>query len=210
MDWVEPNICTDEHLDVDDAGQLRLHRWSAPRLVVDVKADSGGDGKLLPTVTLPGKLLIDMPEVGWTNDSPVDHMILIRVIRSHRSWIVSNPNAIQVRDRWTWAIDRPPATPVTTGVFNSQTGSAIDLGTNSVSEPNPGKQWVWSGATCSDEWVGPLEPGRRLNIRYRCYVWTPPPWSDNANKNQPQHEAAARWARVQLTAFPTQGKVVVG
>jgi hypothetical protein len=175
-----------------------------------VKAESGGDGKLAPTVTLPGKLLIDIPSFGWTNDAPVDVMVLIRVIRGHRSWIVSNPNAIQVRDRWTWAIDREPTAPLTTGVFNSQTGSAIDLGTNSVAEPNPGKQWVWSGSTCADEWVGPVSPGQRINVRYRCYVWTPPPWSDNANKNNPQHEAAAGWSRVQLVVFPQQGKVVVG
>jgi len=58
--------------------------------------------------------------------------------------------------------------------------------------------------------VGPLAPGQRLNVHYRTYVWTPPPWSDNANKNSPQHQAAARYSRVQLQAFPTQGSLVVG
>jgi hypothetical protein len=47
-------------------------------------------------------------------------------------------------------------------------------------------------------------------MHYRCYVWTPPPWSDNANKNSPKHEAAARWARIQMIAFPQQGRLVTG
>ena len=160
-------------------------------------------------IALPGKLLIES-ESGWTNDTPVDHMVLIRVIRSWRGWLTSNPNAIQLRDRWTWALDREPSIPVTTGIFNSQVGSAIDLGTNSVSEPNVGRQWVWTPVTMSDEWVGPMAPGQRINVHYRAYAWTPPPWSDNANKNSPQHTVAARWTRVQLMAFPQQGSVVVG
>ena len=209
VDWVRPNVCTDEHLTSDNAGQLQLQKWSVPRLVADLRAESAGDGSLASTIALPGKLLIQA-EVGWTNDSPVDHMMLIRVIRSWRGWLTSNPNAVQFRDRWTWAIDRTPSIPVTTGIYNSQVGSAIDVGTNSVSEPNPGRQWVWTPVTMSDEWVGPLAPGQRLEVHYRTYVWTPPPFSENANKNSPQHNAQARFSRVQLQAFPTQGSVVVG
>lgn len=209
MDWVKPNVCLDEHIGVDDAGQLQLEKWSVPRLVADLRAESAGDGSLAATIALPGKLLIQA-EVGWTNDTPVDHMLLIRVVRSWRGWLTSNPNAVQFRDRWTWAIDRTPSIPVTTGIFNSQVGSAIDVGTNSVSEPNPGRQWVWTPATMADEWVGPVAPGQRLEVHYRTYVWTPPPFSDNANKNSPQHTAAARYSRVQLVAFPGQGSVVVG
>jgi hypothetical protein len=209
VDWVRPNVCTDEHLTSDNAGQLQLQKWSVPRLVADLRAESAGDGSLASTIALPGKLLIQA-EVGWTNDSPVDMMMLIRVIRSWRGWLTSNPNAVQFRDRWTWAIDRTPSIPVTTGIYNSQVGSAIDVGTNSVSEPNPGRQWVWTPVTMSDEWVGPLAPGQRLEVHYRTYVWTPPPWSENANKNSPQHNAQARFSRVQLQAFPTQGSVVVG
>lgn len=209
MDWTGPRVCTDEHIDVDDAGLLRLEKWSVPRLVSDIKAESRGDGNLTQTIALPGKLLIESNST-WANDSPVDMMLLIRVIRSWRNWLTSNPNAIQFRDRWTWAKNRQPSVPVTTGVFNSQVGSAIDLGTNTVAEPLSGRQWVWTPTTMSDEWVGPIAPGERLNVWYRAYVWTPPPWSDNANKNSPQHSAAARYTRVQLIAFPTQGSVVVG
>lgn len=212
LDFTEPNVCVDENLTTDDAGLLRIQPWSVPRLVADVRAMSGGDGKLAPEQALPGKLLINQ-KVGWRNTSPLESMVLIRVVRASKHWLVSNPNAIQFRDRWTYVIDADdltPTTPVTTGIYNSQVGSAIDVGTNSVAEPNPGRQWVWSDANCSDEWVGPVAPGEKLNVWYRCYVWTPQPFSDNANKNSPQHEAYAGWARIMLTAFPTQGSLVTG
>ena len=208
MDWVEPSVCTDEHIGGDAAGLPLLRPWSVPRLVADVRADSAGDGKLNSTVSLPGKLLINT-EAGWRNDGPLDVTMLIRVTRSYRSWLVSNPNYIQFRDRWTYAVDRRPETPTVTGIYNSQAGSAIDLGTNSVAEPLPGREWVWTPTQSVDEWVArPLAPGERFDLRYRAYVWTPPAWSDNANKSNPQHEAAARWARIQLFAYPRQGTVV--
>lgn len=212
LDYTEPNVCVDENLITDDAGLLRLQQWSVPRLVADVRAMSGGDGKLAPEQALPGKLMIDQ-RVSWRNDTPLESMVLIRVIRASKRWIVSNPNAIQFRDRWTYVIDRDdltPTTPVTTGIYNSQVGSAMDIGTNSVAEPLPGRQWCWAEANCSDEWVGPVPSGERINLWYRCYVWTPPPYSDNANKNSPIHEAYAGWARIQLMAYPQQGTVVTG
>lgn len=212
LDFTEPNVCVDENLYTDSAGLLVIQPWAVPRLVADVRASSGTDGKLFPEQALPGKLMIDQ-KLGWRSDSPLESMVLIRVTRASKRWVVSNPNAIQFRDRWTWTIDPDditPSVPVTTGIYNSQVGSAIDVGTNSVAEPNPGRQWVWTDVNCSDEWVGPVPPGDKLNVWYRSYVWTPPPFSDNANKNSPQHEAHAAWTRIQLIAFPTQGSLVTG
>lgn len=212
LDYVEPNVCVDENLTTDAGGQLRIRNWAFPRLVADVRAISGGDGKLFPELTLPGKLMINQ-KVKWRNETPLESMVLIRVTRGTKSWITSNPNAIQFRDRWTYVIDPDdiePSIPVTTGIYNSQVGSALDVGTNSVAEPNPGKQWCWTDVNSSDEWVGPVMPGDTMNLWYRCYVWTPPPFSDNANKNAPQHVANANWARIQLIAFPTQGNLVSG
>lgn len=212
LDFVEPRVCLDENLTTDGVGLPALEAWSVPRLVADVLSVSGGDGKLFPEQALPGKLLINQ-RVGWRNETPLESMVLIRVTRGSKSWVVSNPNAIQFRDRWTYVIDPDdltPSVPVTTGIYNSQVGSAIDVGTNSVAEPNPGVQWVWTDVNCADEWVGPVAPGDKLNVWYRCYVWTPPPFSDNANKNSPTHTASAGWTRIQLIAFPSQGTVVTG
>ena len=206
----EPNVCVGENLTTDEAGVLRLEPWSVPRLVADVKANSGGDTtSLMPSTSLPGKLLIEQ-KVLWRNDTPTLQSMLIRVIRGPKYWLTSSPNAIQFRDRWSYAVDYEPEPPTTIGIFNSQVGSALDTGTNTVAEPLPGRQWMWADANTADEWVRPLEPGQQLNVWYRCYVWTPPPFSDNANKNSPQHEAAANWTRIQLIAFPNQGSVVAG
>ena len=212
LDFVEPRVCIDQNLTTDDIGLLRMQPWAVPRLVADVIARSGNDGTLFPETALPGKLMIDQ-RVGWRNETPLESMVLIRITRAEKLIVVSNPNAIQFRDRWTTIIDPDdiaPSVPLTTGIYNSQCGTAIDLGTNSVAEPNVGKQWLWIDLNCSDEWVGPVPPGSKLNLWYRCYVWTPPPWSDNANKNNPRHEARAGWTRIQLIAGPQQGTVVVG
>ena len=212
FDYTEPNVCVDENLTTDAAGLLMMQPWAVPRLVVDVRGLSGAEGVLFPQQALPGKLMIEQ-KATWRNDSPLESMVLIRVTRACKAWIVSNPNAIQFRDRWTYTIsddNTTPTLPTTTGIYNSQVGSAIDVGTNSVAEPNPGKQTVWAEANCADEWVGPVAPDQWLNLWYRCYVWTPPPFSDNANKNAPEHRAFSQWARIQLIAFPTQGSVVTG
>lgn len=211
LDYTEPNVCVDENLITDSAGMLVMQPWAVPRLVADVRAVSGGDGKMFPEQALPGRLLIEQ-RLQWRNDSPLESMLLIRVTRAHKSWVVSNPNAIQFRDRWTHVIDPDlltPTIPVVTGIYNSQVGSALDVGTNSVAEPLPGKQWVWAEANCSDEWVGPVRPNYWFSLWYRCYVWTPPPFSDNANKNSPDHRVAANWTRIQLTAFPARGELLV-
>lgn len=211
LEFTEPNVCIGENLTTDDTGQLRLQPWSVPRLVRDVRASSAGDGPLTSLLTaLPGKLLIDL-KTSWRNDTPLDQQVLITVVRGSKAWLVSQPNAIQFRDRWTYAVDASPAVPVTTNIFNSQCGSSIDVGTNSVAEPNPGRQWMWADVNSADEWVPTLlGPGEQINIWYRCYVWTPPPWSDNANRNQPVHEARANWTRLQLRIFGQQGTVVTG
>lgn len=206
---VYPGVCVDENLTTFGDNLLRMQRWAVPRLVVDQMANSGADGHLVATTELPGKLLINS-EVAWISDSPVDTDILIRVTRGPKTLVTSNPNVIQFRDRWTRTINSTPPVPITSGIFNSECGSGIDLGTNSVAEPNPGKDYKWMDACSSDEWFGPLKFGQRVRVHYRCYVWTPPPFSDNANKNSPEHSAAASWARIQLIAFPAQGTLVAG
>ena len=206
-----PRACVAEHLIVDDEGNLTLAPWSVPRNVLDEIAPSSGDTtKLLATESLERARMLVNWRGAWLNDTPVAHMARITVTRRYRRWVVSNPNAVQFRDRWSSAIDGEPVTPVVSGIFNSQTGSAGDIGTNTVAEPNPGVFHHWWGTNTSEEWVGPVEPGSTLNIAYRAYVWTPPPFSNNANKNVPKHEAEAGFARVAVLAVPEPSQVVVG
>lgn len=212
-----PSVCLAESLVVNDDGELQLAPWTVPRNVVDVLAHSGGDTPALgEVITLPGRLLIDK-QIQWTNDSPVDHQLRVEVTRRWKRWVTSNPNAIQFRDRWSSAITAKditfvtPEIPVVSGIFNSKTGSAGDVSTNTVAEPNPGKFWHWWGTNTQEEWIYPvLRPGETFALWYRAYVWTPPPFSNNANKNAPAHEVEAGWTRITLHAIPEQGKLVVG
>jgi hypothetical protein len=207
-------VCVGENLAINDAGQLELAPWSVPRLLVDEIAGSGADTTKLPaTTTLPGRLLIEK-YVQWTNDAPVDHTIRVEVTRRWKRWVTSNPNAIQFRDRWTSVIIPVgaaftlPQPPVVSGLYNSITGSAGDLGTNTVAEPNPGVFYSWWDTNTGEEWLGPVKPGETFGLWYRMYVWTPPPFSDNANKNAPNHQAEGGWARISLMGFPAQGPLV--
>lgn len=211
MDFTEPNVCIGENLTTDDAGLLRMQPWVVPRCVRDVKTlAADGDGKVYTTTKLPGKLVMNQ-RLDWRNDTPLEQDVLIRVTRASREWVVSNPNAIQFRDRWSYAVNNTPAVPVTSGYFNSQAGSAMDLGTNSVAEPEPGVLYNWVPVTTAEEWVPySIAPGETFYYWYRAYLWTPPPWSDNANKNSPVHTAFAKWARHELWVFPRQGNVVTG
>ena len=211
-----PRVCVAENLAIGADGKLRLAPWSVPRNVLDVMAKSSGDTlKLLETTTLPGRLMVDQ-KGEWLNNTPVDHMVRVIITRRWKRWVVSNPNAVQFRDRWSTAITPvgdtpvPAEIPVVSGIMNGQVGSAGDIGTNSVAEPNPGKYWHWWGTNSVDEWVGPVQPGETIRLHYRIYVWTPPPFSDNANNNSPGHESEVGWARIQLMAFPQQGKLVTG
>ena len=210
QEYTEPNVCIGENLTTDDAGQLRVQPWTVPRPVADVRAMASGDGAIGSTQSLPGVRRLVM-RMSWRNDAPLPQGLKILITRGSRSIITSNPNAIQFRDRWTWAIDAPASRPITTSISNGRMGAALDVQTNSVSEPNPGKLWTWDDGNSVEEWIPrELEPDEQLNVWYQCYVWTPPPWSDNANKNAPQHDARANWVRGMLWAYPVQGTVVTG
>lgn len=210
LDWVTTNVCVDENLGIDNTGKLHLQPWSVPRPVISEIARSTSDGPIQQEIPLPGRLLLNLA-VSWRNDTPLPQGLAISTTRGPRAWIVSNPNAIQFRDRYTWAVDDTPATPIVTTTYNSKCGSAFDLGTNSVAEPKPGRQWMWTDITTTTEYLARLiEPGETFNLWYRCYVWTPDPWSDNANKNSPHHWAGAGWVRMDVEALPQQGTLVTG
>lgn len=208
-------VCVGENLAINADGQLEMAPWSVPRNLVDVIAPSGADTIKLPeTSTLPGRLMIDK-KVSWFNDSPVDHQIRIEVTRRWKRWVTSNPNAIEFRDRWTWTITPAntaivtPTPPVVSGLYQSITGGAEDVGTNTVAEPLPGVFYHWWGTNTGEEWPDiAVQPGETFTLWYRAYVWTPPPWADDANKNAPNHQAEMGWSRIALMGFPEQGDLV--
>lgn len=216
MDWTQPNVCVDDNLAVFGTPNtpsaervLMLSKWSVPRLLADVMAKSSGDGKVLPELTTPGKMVIEQ-KISVKNEGPLPIDIHIFVTRHWHELLTSAPNALQYRDKWTRAIDQQPEEPITTAIYNGQNGIAIDTGTDSVAQPNPGRAWTWQPTSMSRDDVPDVQPGETLNLWYRMYLWTPPPFSDNANKNSPQHKASCFQTRIQLESTPSQGNLVRG
>jgi hypothetical protein len=213
-------VCIGQNLTVNSAGQLQMAPWSVPNVLYDVIVPSVGDGTINELQNAPGQQMMSQ-QLSWTNPWPVDCGILIRVVRRYKQWVTSNPNAIEFNDRWTWQINGPTQQPTTVGLYNGLCGSAEDVGTNDVAMPNPGVFYHWWGTTTTDEWVWETVQGTQdsvnapgsgdtFNFWYQAYVWTPPPWSDNANLNSPEFAVSMGYSRVQLIAFPQQGALVKG
>lgn len=203
-------VCCDENMSIT-SGVLGISKYSVPRFVVDSTVNSTGDGTLTQQTTLPGKLMIDA-SVSWTSDSPLPCTILARITRGTRNLVTSNPNYVQFRDRYTYTFDgSTPRVPDTSNTYQAAWGSSVDRGTNTSGVPWAGVYYDYADPSLTEDFLGPLAPGATFKLRYQCYVWTPPPWSNNANNNTPTHSAAANNVRIQLIAFPTQDtRVVIG
>lgn len=205
-----PKICVSKNLSIDGAGKLGIAPWSVPRHVADYTALSTGDGAYGANTVLPGKTMINSG-VNWTNTTPLAQKILLRVQRASRRLIVSNPNAVQIRDRWTYNIGGgtiPDPDPSQT--LQTQMTASVDLSTALLGTPNYGRLRLYRPQSMSEDWLGDVLPGQTVLVSYRCILWTPPPWSDNSSANSPLHEAYVGSTRLQLMAFPTQDPEIVG
>jgi hypothetical protein len=190
---------------------LGIQKWSAPRIVLDQTFNSTGDGTISAAITtLPGKLAIDSGVLSWTSDSPLPLSIRIVVNRAYRDLVNSNPNAIQVRDVWNYAVSgNTPRAPDPTSLFNSQWGGSQDLGTNSSAVPYLGLTYLATDPQMTEDWYPGLVAGDTFKMWYRAYIWTPPPFSNNANNGTLTMSCNIRSTRIQLWAFPTQDTAVV-
>lgn len=202
-------VCVDRNMGID-GGVLSVEPWSLPRHVYDSTFNSVGDGDFTQLTTPPGKLMVDSGIQTWASDSPLPCRVLFRMQRGPR-WIrTSNPNAASIRDRYTVTTNgTDPRVPDTSTTFQGQTGAAVDFSAPASASPFPGVYWVYEDAAIMEDWLGPIEPGGSLKFWYRCYLWTPPPWSNNANNGAPTHGAQVGYTRVQLIAFPEQDSAVM-
>lgn len=203
-------VCVTQNTEIT-AGVLSIAPWSVPRIVHDTTYNSVGDGAFTALTTLPGKLMIDSGIISWTNTAPLEAMVLLRIQRAYRNWVVSSPNAVQIRDRYTYAIGgADPRDPDTSSTYHGISGGSLDSGINYNGATIGGKYWDWEDGTLLEDWLGPVPAGAELRLWYRCNLWTPPPWSNNANAGSPEHSASVRSSRVLLMAFPTRDTEVTG
>lgn len=203
-------VCITQNTEID-AGVLSIAPWSVPTIVHDTTYNSVGDGTYVALTTQPGKLMIDSGVISWTNTAPLERMVLLRIQRAYRNWVVSSPNAVQIRDRYTFAIGGAnPRDPDTSSTYHGISGGSLDSGIAPNGSTLGGKIWDWEDGTLLEDWLGPVPPGQDLRVHYRCNLWTPPPWSDNANAGSPEHSASVRSSRIVLMAFPTRDTEVTG
>jgi hypothetical protein len=202
-------VCVSRNLSIT-AGVLGLEAWSVPRLVLDATYNSTGDGTFTtPATTLPGRLMIDSGVQSWVNTSPLDANVLLRIQRARRDWWTSNPNAIQIRDRYTYTLNGDtPRTPDTSSTYHGQSGSSGDVGADSGATPYAAVFYEYEDGTMLEDWIT-VPAGETLKIWYRAYMWTPPPWSNNANNNAPTHSVNIYNTRIVMMAFPTQDTAVL-
>ncbi|WP_425301937.1 DUF7172 family protein [Nocardia farcinica] len=196
-----PQVCVSRNLSIA-GGALGLQPWSVPRMVAQVSATSTGDGAITGAglTSPPGRLMIDTG-LSWVSDSPLPTMMRLQVIRSYRTIVTSNPNVVQIWDSWRIGIDQLAQVPNSYGLVNSLCTLGVDHGTNQAALPNYARVHQDYPTTATEEWVE-LPAGSEIDVAYRAYVWTPPPWSNNASANQPLHEAHARGVKLRLWAFP--------
>lgn len=197
-----PKVCLDRNHAII-GGKLALAPWSRPRLVAQVSASSSADGAISSAglTTQPGRQLINAT-IGWTNTGPLTALVQLLVIRPYRTIITSNPNVVEMWDRWTTAVNKTPAEPNSYALVNSLLTLGPDVGTDNAAQPYYARIHQDYPATCSEEWFE-LASGDTLNVWFRTYVWTPMPWSNNASANNPLHEAHARGVKLRLLAYPT-------
>lgn len=202
-------VCVSRNLSIT-AGVLGLESWSVPRLVLDATYNSTGDGAFTtPYTTLPGRLMIDSGVQSWANTTPLDANVLLRIQRARRDWWTSNPNAIQIRDRYTYTLNGDtPRAPDTSSTYHGQSGSSGDVGADSGATPYAAVFYEYEDGTMLEDWIK-VPPGETLKIWYRAYMWTPPPWSNNANNNAPTHGVNIYNTRIVMMAFPTQDTAVL-
>lgn len=197
-----PQVCVDRNMAII-GGKLGLAPWSRPRMVGQVVANSAADGAISSAglQNQPGRLLINAT-IAWTNDSPLTALVQLQVIRAYRTLISSNPNVVEMWDRWSTGIDKLPPAPDSYALVNSLLTLGPDVGTDNNAQPYYQRIHQDYPASCGEEWFE-LAPGSTLNVWFRTYVWTPPPWSNNASANNPLHEAWARSVKLRLWAYPT-------
>ncbi|UPK64891.1 hypothetical protein MYP14_05945 [Rhodococcus pyridinivorans] len=202
-------VCVSRNLDIT-GGALSIQPWTVPRHVYDQSFASVGNGTYGAHTNLPGKLMIDSGVQAWTNTTPLPAQILFRLHRGSRRFVVSSPNVVQVRDRFTTAIDVTPRTPDTSNQYQGAAGGGVDMSTTTAAKPYAGVLYAWDDAMITEDWFGPIPPGGVFRFHYRATLWTPPPWSNNANDNLPIHECDLDPVRIHLIAFPTQDMDVMG
>lgn len=144
---------------------------------------------------LPGMRISSAYVQVW-NSYGVPLRMMVRAQRPTIALNVSNPNAAQVRSKWAYkvtdeAIMDPNHVnwlPDPSQDFDLQVGVSMDAGASNGGVPTRGViMRAYPPASLEEPVPAVVQPGQHITVWFASYLWTPPPWSDNANNNNPKH-----------------------
>lgn len=186
-------VCVDEHF-TSTSLATTLSAGSLPRLVVQQRQESAHDGdiqQLSDPVTMIDTTL------RWRNDTSVPQRVMAEVYMASRSFVVSNPNGIEVSDQYGVSVGDTTSRPALQNslgdaLFRSRVNDfrAPSMTYQSTFDDRPGGS-VW---LCMDR---PIGPGREVAVRYVCTVATPGSWRQPKEQNM---SVKVNYARLALFA----------
>ena len=195
-------VCVSPMFDVAAGGGLGLVATAGVQIAGQHQWEGDDDWSSDPLTVLPGMELWD-DAFELTNTADHDRYVMLRIQRPYYiAMRVPQPNALQVRDGWECRVGEDPPEP-TVDVTRHYRGiwtASLDLGTTSASggTPHAGKIEQYSPSFRVDEIVH-VPAGETIIFRWAAWVWTPPPWSDNANDGHPLWDI--EWGDRMVTAM---------
>lgn len=202
-------VCVSDAFTIVD-GALGLAAWTGAEFY---RRRVGAEVTLTQTgaiPTLPGIELWDMVEVA-VNEAHVNRLAVFRLQRPIITLIVPQPNAMQVRDRWEVRVaprggvpDIPGALEMSTAqVYNGAWTASADSGTFSNGTTRKGRMYRHFPGPMVDVQVT-VPPDHTAAIRWMGYVWTPPPWSNNADAGNATGNYACTAPMLTAMLLPTE------
>lgn len=175
------DVCVSEDFTVDGAGQLSIAAHTRMSHVSTLSAAPVSRRKTWSEIALPGDRMWFL-QSQVVNTSPVDRPVMFRLNRPYVFLSPAQPNAIQLRDKWETEVGASPIAPAVdvTESYNGVWTASVDSGPPGGS-PQRGRTFpYWPGVMVAETVMVPA--GESAVLSWAGYVWTPPPWSNNANE----------------------------
>lgn len=180
-------VCVSDAFTVTD-GALGLAAWTGAviesREIEEISYEWPG---MTGITSLPGEALWDHTVIG-TNTAGVARLAVFRLQRPYSTMLeVPQPNAMQMRDAWAYRVGPNVTAPNVSVVedYNGAWTASADSGTFSDGTTRKGRLYLYFPGSMVDVQVR-VPAGEQVALRWRGYIWTPPPWSNNADNGNGQ------------------------
>lgn len=195
-------ICIGPNLGTDSDGALMLSDTAYVTPVWNYV--STGPGRMTDFgTTLPGQEM-ESGSHEVTNDADVARPLMVVWSRPPVYLRVAQPNAVQVRMKATVESGSrlpPESTPNPSASYDAAFTAGTDVDTDDEGTPVFGHYTrAWPGGCYRT--VEIIDPGDKARFSWSTYVWSPPPWSNNASDNNPLQVASVGSHTVWAAFFP--------